>query len=175
MNTSPTRSISGPTNALLGMCFALAAITMLFMGLTSAYVARRGLDPQWVPISPPSAALPACAFLLASSITLEHGRKTLNFRWLTTTWALAAAFVAAQIAACGQLSAAGLYLSTSPHSSFFYLFTALHGVHVLGGVAGLTWVIASPLAATRINVVALYWHAMTLLWIGLLAVLFTWN
>jgi heme/copper-type cytochrome/quinol oxidase subunit 3 len=53
------------------MWFSLAAIAMLFIGLTSAYAVRRGLDPLWSPVPMPPAALPACACLLASSITLE--------------------------------------------------------------------------------------------------------
>ena len=172
---SAARSITGTPNALVGMWFALAAIAMLFIGLTSAYVARRGLDPQWVPASAPPAALPACAFLIASSVTFEFSRRRSNRTWLLATFALGLTFITVQVAACRQLSAAGLYLSTSPHSSFFYLFTALHGLHILGGMAALTWLICSRSTAARINVLALYWHAMTIVWIYLLAVLFAWN
>jgi cytochrome c oxidase subunit III len=166
VNVSSPRPIG--SNALLGMSFALAAITMLFVGLTSAYVARRGLDPQWVAISAPPAALPACALLIASSIAFA-------VRWLVTTWLLAVAFFAAQVSACWQLSAAGLYLSTNPHSSFFYLFTTLHGLHVCGGMAALMWAIGTRAARTRLTVIALYWHTMAILWIYILAVLFAWS
>jgi cytochrome c oxidase subunit III len=172
-------------NALVGMWFALAAITMLFMGLTSAYIVRRGLDPQWSPVRVPDAALGACAFLLASSISLEYGRRQLRrgrsaTGWLLTTWTFALVFVAGQIAACRQLAAAGLYLSTNPHSSFIYLFTTLHGLHVLAGMAALGWLIRTHAGVgiipnVRIRVIAIYWHAMAVLWIYLLAVLFAWN
>ena len=170
-----TRSIAVISNALLGMWFALAAITMLFVGLTSAYIARRGLDPQWAAISAPSAALPACALLIASSITLELGRKRRSLGWLVTTWVLGLAFIGAQVVACRELSTTGLYLSTSPHSSFFYLFTALHALHVSGGIVALTWAMCVRATLSRINVIGLYWHAMTIVWVYLLAVLFAWS
>ena len=157
------------------MSFALAAITMLFVGLTSAYVARRGFDPQWVPVSAPPAALPGCAFLIASSLALEFGRRRSNRKWLVASWALAMAFIAAQIAACMELAAAGLYLSTSAHGSFFYLFTVLHGLHVCGGMAALMWAIGARVAGTQFTVIALYWHAMAILWVYLLTVLFGWS
>jgi cytochrome c oxidase subunit III len=155
------------SNALLGMWFSLAAIAMLFIGLTSAYVVRRGLDQQWSPVAVPHAALPACACLLASSVTLELYRRSGRREWLLITGVLGIAFVAGQLAACRELAAAGLYLSTNPHSSFVYLFTALHGVHVVGGVLALAF-------AARTDVIALYWHAMSVLWTYLLAVLFVW-
>jgi cytochrome c oxidase subunit III len=156
------------SNALLGMWFSLAAIAMLFIGLTSAYAVRRGLDPLWSPVPMPTAALPACACLLASSITLEYGRRSARQSWLLLTGVLAIAFVAGQLAACRELAAAGFYLSTNPHSSFVYVFTALHGVHVVGGVLALA-------SGARTEVVALYWHAMAMLWTYLLVVLFVWK
>ena len=149
------------SNALLGMWFALAAIAMLFFGLTSAYVVRRGLDPQWSPVPMPDAALFACACLLASSLTLQFGRRRL-------TAVLGAAFVAGQILACRELAAAGLYLSSNPHSGFIYLFTAVHGLHVIGGIVALT-------TTGRAEAVALYWHGMAALWIWVLVVLFVWK
>jgi cytochrome c oxidase subunit 3 len=175
---SPPRRHAVMPNAMLGIWFALAAIAMLFIGLTSAYIVRRGLDPQWSPVSAPHAALPACVFLLASSITLEWGRRRSANRWLLITWIFGVLFIAGQIAACRQLAAAGLYLSTNPHSSFIYLFTTLHAVHVCVGTAALGWISctrASPVPNVRMNVIALYWHAMAVLWIYLLAVLFVWR
>jgi cytochrome c oxidase subunit 3 len=156
------------SNGLLGMSFALTAVAMLFIGLTSAYAVRRGIDPQWSPVPVPAAALPACAFLLASSMTLEYARTRRSRGWLLMTILFGLAFVAGQVAACRELAAAGLYLSTSPHSSFVYLFTGLHGVHVMGGLLALAF-------GMRTEVVAVYWHAMALLWTYLLAVLFVWK
>lgn len=144
------------------MWFALAAILMLFMGLTSAYVMRRGLDPQWEAILVPRIALVNAALLLASSLTLEIGARRM-------TCILGLAFIAGQIFLWRQLAAAGLYLSTNPHASFIYLLTALHALHLLGGIIAL-----SRVRGPGVAVVALYWHFMAGLWIYLLLVLFVW-
>ena len=145
------------------MWFALAAILMLFMGLTSAYVVRRGLDPQWQAIRVPGVALVNAALLLASSLTLEIGARRM-------TCVLGLAFIAGQIFLWRQLAEAGLYLSTNPHASFVYLLTALHALHVLGGIIALSWVRGGNVA-----VAALYWHFVGGLWVYLLVVLFVWK
>lgn len=165
-------------NGLLGMWFALAAILMLFTGLTSAYVVRRGLDPQWQAIRMPALAGLNAVVLLASSITFEMGRRSrlAARQWLLITWMLGMGFVAGQLMVWRQLADAGLYLSTNSHSSFFYLLTALHGVHLLIGIAALTWVIrTSRIAVNSSRVLAPYWHFMDGLWIYVLVVLFAWN
>jgi cytochrome c oxidase subunit 3 len=173
---------SAPQNGRLGMWFALASIMMLFMGLTSAFIVRRGLDPGWQPIGMPSLAPLNAVLLLASSVTLELGRRNLGRarQWLAATWILGLLFIAGQLLVWLQLAAAGLYLSNSPHSSFFYLLTALHGLHLAGGMAGLSWLLWMPSTtrATRERhegVVALYWHFMDALWVYLLVLLFVWR
>jgi cytochrome c oxidase subunit 3 len=74
-----------------------------------------------------------------------------------------------------QLKAAGLYLSTNPNSSFFYVFTGVHALHVLGGLAGLVCVIRkihrSILRQSTFAAAAQYWHFMNILWLYLLWVL----
>jgi cytochrome c oxidase subunit III len=74
-----------------------------------------------------------------------------------------------------QLKAEGLYLATNPSSSFFYVFTAMHGLHVLGGLAGLIYVIRklqkSALRGSTLKTAAHYWHFMDVLWLYLLLVL----
>jgi len=77
-----------------------------------------------------------------------------------------------------ELARRGFYLSTSAGSSFVYLLTAAHAVHLLGGIvvllyaAGL-WVLRRPIDARRIvvDVTALYWHFMCVLWVGIFAFL----
>jgi cytochrome c oxidase subunit 3 len=164
------------------MWFALAAVMMLFMGLTSAFIVRRGLDPGWQPIRMPALAAVNAVALIASSVTLELGRRApdgAGNRWLLATWALGALFVAGQLAVWRQLANAGLYLSNSPHSSFFYLLTGVHGAHLLGGIAALSWILWKPRAGAAarrrcVDVAALYWHFMDVLWVYLLILLFVW-
>ena len=84
-------------------------------------------------------------------------------------------FVAGQYAAWLQLRSQGLYLATNPNSSFFYLLTALHGLHVLGGLAGLTYVIRKlnrvVLRRSTLDSFSYYWHFMGILWVYLLLLL----
>ena len=76
-----------------------------------------------------------------------------------------------------QLKAQGWYLATNPSSSFFYLFTALHALHVLGGLAGLMlviWRFSRPVPTLRLSTlttVSYYWHFVDVLWIYLLLLL----
>jgi len=129
------------------MWLALASITMLFIGLTSAYVVREGLDPNWraIPLLP--ILLVNTAVLIASSLTLEKGRRVFWRKeagfvdalrgWLAVTLLLGLTFLCGQIAAWRLLSAQGIYLGTNPHGSFVYLLTGLHGLHVAGGILAL--------------------------------------
>ena len=98
------------------------------------------------------------------------------------TCLLGTAFLAGQLWVWKLLADQGIYLSGNPHSSFFYLLTGVHGVHLLGGVAALvyltarTWSSAAPvLGKVSLNVTALYWHFMDGLWIYLLVLLFFWR
>jgi cytochrome c oxidase subunit 3 len=126
--------------------------------------------------------------LIASSITLEvarpriasfmggqRTRKESPARWLYITLFLGLFFVAGQYVAWSQLRAAGLYLATNPSSSFFYLLTVTHAIHVLGGLGGLLYVIhklrKSVLRRNQFVAAARYWHFMGILWLYLLLLL----
>jgi cytochrome c oxidase subunit 3 len=96
-------------------------------------------------------------------------------RWLYITLFLGALFVAGQYVAWLQLRAQGLYLATNPSSSFFYLMTVTHALHVLGGLGGLTYVLIrlhkSVLRRSQLVATARYWHFMGILWLYLLLLL----
>ena len=94
------------------------------------------------------------------------------------TTAFGALFLIGQLVAWRLLVAQGVYMASNPASSFFYIFTGAHGVHLLGGVAALGFVstrkagqrgIALPTAA---EIVSYYWHFMDGLWVFLLALLY---
>jgi cytochrome c oxidase subunit 3 len=158
------------------MWLALAAITMLFIAMTSAYVVRLGFDPNWRAIRMPPILLVNTVVLLASSVTMEKARRAPGAKWFMVTLLLGLSFLGGQLAAWRQLSMAGIYLGTNPHSSFFYLLTGLHGLHLLGGVAALSHVVFSQMNRERwVDVTALYWHFMDGLWIYLVALLFGWR
>ncbi len=176
--------------ARLGTALALASISMLFVGLTSAYIVRRGLEGVWRQNALPPLLYVNTAVLLASSLTLERARRRIRTadvrgfrRWLSRTLAAGAAFLAGQVAAWRQLAAAGVYLSTNPHASFFYLLTALHGLHLFGGLLALAWLRVAAAGGVEpaawgparlwrwTDATALYWHFMDGLWIYLLVLL----
>ena len=97
--------------------------------------------------------------------------------WLNATMVLGLVFVVGQYLAWLKLRSQGLYLPTNPNSSFFYVFTGVHAVHVVGGLGGLSRVMvkfrraARPLRRSTIDATSYYWHFMGLLWMYLLFVL----
>ncbi|MFQ5663492.1 MAG: heme-copper oxidase subunit III [Terriglobia bacterium] len=170
---------------LTGISLALAAILMFFMGLTSSYVVRKGLSDDWVAFALPRILWLNTVVLLASSVTLERARRFLGRaqpggfrRWWGVTTALGILFLAGQVVAWHQLAAAGVYLSTNPSSSFFYVLTGAHGAHLLGGVIALLYVGfrrdragVRPNQRTAATASAIYWHFLGALWVFLFLLL----
>jgi len=173
-----------------GVWVGLAAITMTFAAFTSAMIVRQGGSSDWQHFTLPRVLYVSTAFLLASSAVLEVARKRVRSflyggnasrsgaaLWLWLTLGLGLLFVACQYMAWLQLRSEGMYLATNPSSSFFYLFTALHAIHVLGGLAGLAlviWRFSKPRCSLRpstLSTVSYYWHFMDVLWIYLLVLL----
>ena len=164
--------------AQTGMWIAIATIAMSFAALTSAMVVRQSGAPDWRHFQLPSILYVNTLVLLVSSATLEWGRggRRRSVWGLYVTFGLGLLFVAGQIAAWRQLGAQGLFLATAPSSAFFYVFTALHGLHVMGGLGGVGYVLQRRLIAGRVapatfGAAALYWHFMAVLWLYLLLLL----
>jgi cytochrome c oxidase subunit 3 len=164
---------------------ALAGIVMFFMALTSSFLVRKGLGDDWVSFTLPRVLWANTLVLLASSGAIQFARARLRSgdtegfrRWWAITTALGALFLAGQFAAWRQLAAQGVFLVTNPSSSFFYLLTALHGLHLLGGIVALLYVTYRPWQRSRItqstaaDLVSIYWHFMDGLWIFLFALLY---
>src|SRR5216684_6825617 len=166
----------------------LFAITMMFAAFTSALIVRKGSSLDWRTFKLPSILIFNSGLLFASSVTLEISRHRIAAfmsstknefespaRWLYVTLFLGLLFVAGQYAAWSQLRAQGLYLATNPSSSFFYVLTATHALHVLGGLGGLIYVIhklsKSALRRSQLVATARYWHFMGILWLYLLLLL----
>lgn len=183
-NGSHGGPIVPPRAYVTGMTVALAAVLMFFMALVSAYIVRRDMpESGWIPL----AAFPRILWLdtlilLASSFTLARARRLFlegrenAFRfWWKATAALGLTFLIGQCVACGQLAAQGVYLATNPSSSFFFVFTVAHGLHILGGIAALLLVVLLPArrmgTSTATEVAAMYWHFMDGLWLFLFLLL----
>lgn len=168
-----------------GMWMALVAIVMLFAAFTSAMVVRKGGSSDWTALAIPRILYLNTMMLIASSVALEASRRELaagmagRFKmWLYAAALLGVAFIGGQLVAWRELASRGVYLSTNPSSSFFYLLTAAHGIHLLGGLIALFYLVwRAPLLASglkkrvAVDVTAVYWHFMDGLWIYLLILL----
>src|SRR5713226_4125302 len=131
-----------------GAWVLIAGVVMLFTALTSAYIVRSASSNDWRPIAMPRVLWLSTAVIIISSVTFEGARRSLKQqrdalygRWLMITTILGVVFLGAQLLAWRQLVRQGIYLATNPHSSFFYLLTAAHGVHLLGGILALSYLL----------------------------------
>src|SRR6478736_4623864 len=172
-----------------GLLVLLAAVVMFFAALTSAFIVRRGLSNDWISTQIPRVLWLNTVVLLASSVVLEFARRalkagqreTFNRLWIGGS-VLGVVFLAGQYAAWRELSAQGIYLATNPSSSFFYVLTAAHAIHLIGGVVALLYVSIQALRLrlgpgkrTAIDVTAMYWHFLDGLWIYLLVLFLVWG
>jgi cytochrome c oxidase subunit 3 len=194
--------------ARLGIIVALIAVVMIFVSYSSAYVVRQGLptlDPRtgtlvrdWLPLQLPNLLIVNTLILLVSTVTMELARRqalriatssvsdpitrarveTDKMPWLALTAILGLSFLAGQRLVWSELATRGFYVATSPSSSFFYLLTGVHGIHLFGGVlallaaGGATLLRKSELsAAIVVDATGWYWHFMTALWVYILCLL----
>lgn len=174
-----------PRRYSTAIALGLVAILMFFMALASAFIVLRRGSGVWVTVRLPAVVWANTAVLLASSFTIEAARRRLaladlpGFRkfWMVTT-VLGFLFVGGQLIAWRQLVAQGVYIASNQGSSFFYIFTGAHAVHLLGGVSALVYVSARKFGeqdvsrSTAAEVASYYWHFMDGLWIFLLALLY---
>jgi cytochrome c oxidase subunit III len=177
-----------PPPASTGIWVVLASISMTFLAFTSALVVRQGAANDWRHLTLPGILYLNTALLIASSVTLELARRqvaafmgglrgevTKPTLWLYVTLFLGLLFVAGQYVAWLQLRSQGLYLATNPNSSFFYVLTAMHALHITGGLGGLVRVIyrlnKSVLRKSTLDATSTYWHFMDGLWVYLLLLL----
>jgi cytochrome c oxidase subunit 3 len=174
-----------PRRYSTAIALGIVSILMFFMALASAFIILRRGSNVWVTVHLPVVVWANTAILLASSFTLEVARRRLaladlrGFRkfWLFTT-VLGFLFVAGQLIAWRQLVAQGIYIASNQASSFFYIFTGAHAVHLLGGVCALLYVLARKFdkanvsRSTAAEIASYYWHFMDGLWIFLLALLY---
>ena len=171
-------------------------------GLPTFDASTNSVVRDWLPVPLPTTLfLINTCVLVASSLTIEFARRQLarraalepiqsipgislgterEFPWLGATIVLGLGFLTGQWLAWRNLAGRGFFLASGPSSSFVYVLTGSHAVHLLGGVlallvAGSTviWHRSLQLESRRIvvDVTAWYWHFMALLWIYILALL----
>jgi cytochrome c oxidase subunit III len=179
-----------------GMWVVVCAIAMSFAAFTSAMIVRQDASSDWQQFQLPRILYLNTVILIASSFTLELARQRLaggpvlerasKFSqaglmnatyWMYITAGLGFTFVIGQLIAWRNLATQGLYLATNPSSSFFYVFTALHGLHLLGGIGGLIYVLRKlkrtngAAETSGLSAFSIYWHFMDILWVYLLLLL----
>jgi len=165
--------------AVTGMWIALAPILMLFLAFVSAYIVRQGVGSDWNPIPMPRVLWLNTAILAVSSLVLEVARRRARAgdahrMWASLAFLLGVAFVVGQVLGWRELRGAGISIASTPYTSFFYLLTGAHAVHVAGGILGLLAAVLWPPVGWRgsspalvLRVAAIYWHFLGVLWLGL--------
>ncbi|HSK72990.1 MAG TPA: heme-copper oxidase subunit III, partial [Pyrinomonadaceae bacterium] len=183
-----------PNKPRILMWFLLMAVLMTFGGLIEAYLVIASNNVlEWKPFNLPVAVWISTALILASSFTYLVSKKALQKEnqekaknWLLATTVLGAAFISSQILAWLTLVQRGLYVQSNPYAGFFYILTAVHAVHVIGGICALGYIVLRTWHKTfsdeeleyRKNissVIGWYWHTMDGLWLVLFFLLGFWK
>ncbi len=163
----------------LGTLLTLAWVTMLFGALVVVFWVRSQSAFLWQPVEAPRALWASTAVLALSSWMLELSRQALRMKqWfayrrrLLLTIYLGLGFIACQCAGLFELVRHGFYLKGNPHAAVFYIFAGSHALHLAGGMIALNWLLFQrrknwPDHAIFAESVAIYWHFMGLVWIGL--------
>lgn len=181
------------STSLLTAVIVLATVTMTFGAMITVFVVRSQAAVYWGHIQLPSILWATTVVLLASTFTLELGRRALllnhqprAFRAFAWSAGLGLAFLAGQLTAWFQILHSGVVLARNPHSWFIFLFTALHGLHILLGLAGLSYLVLRTRVAvtgpkyqmnTRVAAagIAVFWHYLDFLWLVLFGLLLFWR
>lgn len=176
--TSP--SGSRPSAGSVGLRVYFAVAMVMFSLLGAAYFMRMGLHAamghadDWVAMPDPPLLWINSALLVASSIAWELARRSdATGRAASASLAGAAlglAFLIGQWLLWRHYLAQGYYLSSNPANAFFYLLTALHGLHIVGGLVAAAWVLAERNPG-HIRLCAVYWHFLLFIWILIAALL----
>lgn len=187
---------------LIGVSMIFISFTSAYIvrqGLPSLNPLTNTLVRDWFPVRLPGLLFINTLVLLLSSGTMELARRQITRKappvraasspsvslshergipWLTLTVVLGFSFLIGQWTVWRELAASGVYVSTNPSSSFVYLLTATHGVHLLGGivalvVAGTATFLRRPIEsrAVVLDITGWYWHFMAVLWIYILCLL----
>lgn len=168
--------------AKAGLWLFLVTATVVFSMLLSAYVERKtGTD--WSILPRLGILWLNTGFLVLSSAAMEWARRLARrgdlqgtrFWWLLGG-AFAVLFLLGQLLAWQALYIAGYGLSSNPSSSFFYLLTTLHGLHLLAGLIAWGWATVSIVrlpetalakSGIKIELCALFWHFLLLVWLAI--------
>ena len=156
----------------------LAVVTILFLFLTNAYVFRMNFE-DWQPLPMPSLLWANTCSLVVASIGMGWATRGVNNNnqaslktGLLIGGIFALFFLIGQFWAWQQLIAYGYLVAQNPANTFFYLITALHGLHISGGV--VAWIVITKKSwrtdgtqpsLSQVSLLATYWHYLLLIWV----------
>jgi cytochrome c oxidase subunit 3 len=174
--------------SLTGIIVLMCASGMTFASFVSAMIVRRGLNNDWRHIGLPHILYWNTAILIVSSIVIDLGRRLLRrgkrvaFNWLWSSGTLLGiGFLVGQVVAWKQLAERGFYLAGNPSSAFFYLLTWAHAAHVVGALGAVVYVEyramryeLGPSRRTMVDVSAVFWHFLDVLWLGIMGLFLFW-
>ena len=185
---------SSPATAKLGLGAFLVVAGSLFALLVSAYAMRMGMA-DWRALPMPTVLWFSTGLLMLASLALHIAviaARSDDLGYLRSGLLAAGlcslAFLAAQLLAWRELAASGYFAAANPASAFFYLVTAIHGAHLLGGLVALCRTSARAFAAPKdigpkamgeltlgVELCATYWHFLLLVWLVLFSLLMRWT
>lgn len=180
------RAQAHPRPYPMGLMGILATVAMLFAAFTAALLMRR-TGSDWSPVALPGIVFYNTLLIVCSSVAVElsrarvrQGRSAGAPLWLGIAAALGALFLLGQIVAWQALAARGVFLPSNPHASFFYMLSAVHGAHVVGGLVALSWTLRRAVRSAYTSTdyagmthAAIYWHFVGAVWLYLLVLLST--
>ncbi|RZJ54915.1 MAG: heme-copper oxidase subunit III [Flavobacterium sp.] len=176
-------------SAKLILLFAMVSMTMMFAGLTSAFVVSKSRADWLKNFELPSAFYYSTAVIIACSVTFYLAKKAIqkDNRTATTglllgTLALGVLFVVLQFQGFGQIVQSGYYFTgagSSITTTFLYVVTVTHLLHLAGGLISLLIIIYNHFKqkynstqTLGIELGAMYWHFLDLLWVYLFLFLY---
>jgi cytochrome c oxidase subunit 3 len=184
LENQPGRSVINVDPAKVGLLSFIAVATSLFALFLSAYLMRMRLG-DWRPLTEPNLLWLNTVVLVLASVAFQSTRSAARRGQPLTVkigllvgGACTVLFLFGQLMAWQQLNASGFFMTGNPANSFFYLLTALHGLHLLGGMwvwgrTTLRMLTGADAESVRLSVelCTVYWHYLLLVWIGLFALL----
>ncbi|MFD2572279.1 heme-copper oxidase subunit III [Spirosoma soli] len=158
----------------------IVSIIMLFAAMTSAYLVRRA-EGNWLDYDIPSVFTYSSIVLVISSLTMHWAylsAKKDNFGSLktaiTVTFALGMAFLYMQFQGWVELVNQKVFFVGNPSGSFMYIFTGLHGFHLISGLIVLVFALVASFrlkvhakSLNQIEIASTYWHFLDILWLYL--------
>ena len=164
--------------ATVGLRVFMAVVSVIFLLFVIAYSDRMGVA-DWRAMPEPWLLWPNTLILILGSVALH--RASLSARrermddlrarlWVAAAFSIA--FLVGQALAWRELFALGYFADANPANAFFYLLTALHGLHLLGGLGALAWTFTRIYGGVEpdklkrsVDLCAVYWHFLLVVWL----------